>query len=238
MNDDDDKDARGPSSIHWGDMGALALAGGFSLFGIYLCVDMVLGGHPLAVLFRKAPEQKAAQRPLSDEEVRALPFHAARGETVILTNHPPAAFRVGDPFPEIKSWASLRITLERSLCLGDCPSYAVQIAGDGRVFWRGGQCVAEKGERKARIAPAEVQALVGKFRDAGYFDLKDRYAAAITDQPTYRTSIRFDGRSKSVSDYAGAMAGMPKAVTALEDAIDKAAGTARWIGRRGACVRG
>lgn len=91
MNDDDDKDDGRPSSIHWGDMGALVLAAGFSLFGVYLCVDMVLGGHPLAILFRKAPEQKAAPRPLSDEEARALPFQARipqNRSSIVFALHP------------------------------------------------------------------------------------------------------------------------------------------------------
>jgi hypothetical protein len=36
-------------------------------------------------------------------------------------------------------------------------------------------------------------------------------------------------RQKSVEDYEGKLAGMPKVVTELEDAVDKAAGTDRWL---------
>lgn len=69
---------------HWGDYGALVLAGGFSLFGLYLIVTMIFGGHPLAVLFRKPPEQTQPAIP-SEEEQRAAPFHTEPGEVVLST---------------------------------------------------------------------------------------------------------------------------------------------------------
>lgn len=227
MNDDDD-DPRPPR--HWGDYGALLLAGGFSLFGFYLAVTMALGGHPLAVLFRKqAGPVTAAPAPVSDEEARRLPFHAEKGEVVIMTNHPPPVFAGGNSFPQIRDWSSLRITLVRSICFGPCPIYTVQISGDGSVVFQGQDCVARKGEHRAKIATSAVAALVQRFKDVDYFSLKDQYIAPVTDNPPYRTSISFDGRSKTVVDYVGGMVGMPKSVGEIEDAIDKAAGTDQWI---------
>jgi len=79
---DEEDDYKPPR--HWGDYGALFLAGGFSLFGLYLIVNMISGGHPLAVLFRKPPEQAQPAIP-SEEEQRAAPFHAEPGEVVLST---------------------------------------------------------------------------------------------------------------------------------------------------------
>jgi len=81
MNDDQD-DVRPP--VHWGDFGALILAGGFSLFGLYLIGDMLLGGHPLAVLFG-TPARQTHQPVPSEAEQMAAPFHAQPGEVVIST---------------------------------------------------------------------------------------------------------------------------------------------------------
>lgn len=84
MSMDEDDDRRPP--IHWGDFGALFLAGGFSLFGLYLVVDLLLGGHPMAVLFRPPPAQTQAQPQVpSAQEQMAAPFQTQPGEVVLST---------------------------------------------------------------------------------------------------------------------------------------------------------
>jgi len=232
--DDDERDCRPP--FHWGDFGALLLAGGFSLFGLYLVVDLLMGGHPLAVLFRAPPQQQATKP--TEADWRDKKFTTAPGEVVISTATGLPVGTADSGFPSIKDWGSLRITLSRSVCYGTCPVYSVQISGDGTVVYHGQDCVAQRGEQSARIPPATVRALVGAFRQTRFFSLRERYAASITDNPTYTTSIAFDGRKKTVSDYAGAAVGMPEAVSVLEDAIDKAAGTERWIYGRGRTCAG
>lgn len=220
---DDDKDFR--PSMHWGDMGGLLLAGGFSLFGLYLVLTMMFGGHPLGILFQEAP--KPAPRALTQEDWNRKKFTTQPGEIVLSTS---MARPAGASFPPVKDWASLRIRLERDVCLGRCPSYTVEIAGDGSVTYDGRACVAVRGEQRARISADAVRGLVAKFRDLDFFTLRDRYASEVTDHPTTTTAITYDGRTKSVVDYVGLEAGMPRAVTGLEDAVDAAAGTKRWIG--------
>jgi len=134
------------------------------------------------------------------------------------------------PFPLISDWSSLRITLERTPCYGTCPGYSVEIAGDGTVTYMGQHFVAEKGVRTARIPQSAVRALYEAFVKADFFWSLDEYSAPITDLPTKIVTISFDGHSKSVLDYAGERQGMPKAIADLEEAIDAAAGTAKWIG--------
>jgi hypothetical protein len=75
--DDDADDMRVP--IAWGDMGALALAGGASLFALFLIGDMLLGGHPLAALFPAPPRPPAP----SAQEMRNAPMQLAPGEVRI-----------------------------------------------------------------------------------------------------------------------------------------------------------
>lgn len=133
------------------------------------------------------------------------------------------------PFPQIRDWSSLRITLERSMCFGTCPAYRVEIDGDGTVRYHGERFVGVTGDRTDHIDPAKVRALFEQFRRADYFWTLDHYRAQVTDLPQFTTSISFDGREKTVTDYAGAWIGMPKAINDLEQAIDETAGTQQWV---------
>jgi ankyrin repeat protein len=133
------------------------------------------------------------------------------------------------PFPEIKDWGSLRMTLSRTTCFGECPAYSVEVRGGGTVTYQGKEFVLITGEHHSRISRKQVQQLFAKFRQADYFSLKDEYKASITDSPTKTTSIEFDGRRKQVKDYVGSYVGMPEVVTELEGSFDELAGTKKWV---------
>jgi len=133
------------------------------------------------------------------------------------------------PFPEIKSWDTLRIKLTRTGCYGSCPEYSVEIQGDGHVLFDGEQNVLMLGHHTGWISKDAVTGLVDQFRAVDYFSLKGEYVSMTTDLPTYTTSIEFDGIKKSVKDYQGLYAGMPEGVPRLESEIDRAAGTDKWI---------
>jgi hypothetical protein len=135
-----------------------------------------------------------------------------------------------DALPGIKDRSSLRILLVRTVCYGDCPFYGVEIRGDGTATYCGIGSVSEVGERTRQVTDAELSGLLEQFQAANFFALKDEYAAAITDNPEYRVAIAYDGKQKAVIDYVGEQAGMPASVTALEDAIDRVAGTSEWVG--------
>ena len=133
------------------------------------------------------------------------------------------------PFPEIHNWDSVRIGLLRTGCYGACPSYSVEIQGNGPVLFNGEQNVLITGHHRGQISREAVADLVTMFRNADYFSLKDEYVAMITDLPTVFTSIEFDGHKKSVKDYVGFAAGMPGIVDELEGRIEQIAGTDKWI---------
>jgi hypothetical protein len=135
-------------------------------------------------------------------------------------------------FPEIHDWNSLRITLSRSPCYGKCPTYEVEIHGDGTVLYDGKANVATKGRHTAKISRESLVKLVDAFRKADYFSLSDRYVSAVTDNPAYETSISFDGVSKSVLDYVGRSVGMPSTISDVEAAIDRLSGADKRVGRK------
>jgi hypothetical protein len=133
------------------------------------------------------------------------------------------------PFPEIKDWNSLRIKLQRTVCYGTCPAYSIEIRGDGSVTYIGGSFTLITGKHHEQIPVSTVVSLVDKFRAADYFSLKDRYHWNVTDNPTYTTSIEFDGIKKEVIDYVGLEDGMPEVVEMLENSIDDAVGIEKWL---------
>lgn len=140
----------------------------------------------------------------------------------------------------------LKISLQRTACFGSCPDYLVTIDGYGNIIFEtrplieGSEAeihqmmapdtgILVPGRHIDRIAEIAVDDLVEQFRAARFFELKDEYRYPVTDNPTYILTIDTGNGAKRVVDYVGRKAGMPASVTALEDAVDGVAGTARWV---------
>jgi Domain of unknown function (DUF6438) len=135
------------------------------------------------------------------------------------------------------------ITLSRTSCFGYCPTYKLTISADGAVTFEGRDYVKTKGTVKSRISRTQLQQLISEFKNANYFSLKDKYeseedgcSTVWTDYPSATTSIRIDGKSKSILHYYGCHkdpgnAMYPKGLTELESKIDEIVGTERWIGQ-------
>jgi len=124
------------------------------------------------------------------------------------------------------------VTLERGACFGACPIYTVTIRGDGSVTYQGQRFVEAMGEQSDRVTPQAFAGIIAKANAARFFDLRPEYRAQITDIPTYVITVTLDGRTHRVVDYGGVSAGMPQAVRALENEIDRATGASRWTGQQ------
>ncbi|MBN8607943.1 MAG: hypothetical protein J0L81_13590 [Caulobacterales bacterium] len=141
------------------------------------------------------------------------------------------------PAPTPENAGPVEIVLERTPCFGFCPDYRVTISGDGGVLFEGRRFVNVTGEQHGQISPAEVEALLARFDAIGFDELRSEYRGQMTDLPTTTITLTRNGRSKSVLDYGGVSAGMPRAVRELQDEIDRVAGTSRWVLRDGRPVR-
>lgn len=157
----------------------------------------------------------------------------ARAVILLATLFIAACASVAPPAPA----DDVRISLTRTRCFGFCPDYTVTIASDGEVTYEGRGFVAVTGVQHAQIPREDVSRLLARFDAIGFTSLRDEYSARATDLPTYTLSLTRNGRTKSVRDYGGAMAGMPEAVRALQDEVDRVADTARWVTRNGEPVR-
>lgn len=131
----------------------------------------------------------------------------------------------------------VQIQLTRGVCFGFCPDYTVTINGDGQVRYEGRRFVNAVGERTATIPRADVERLVARFDEIGFDQLRNEYRGRMTDMPTYTVSITRNGQTKTVLDYGGVDAGMPRAVRDLEQEIDRVAGTPQWVLRNGQPVQ-
>lgn len=131
-------------------------------------------------------------------------------------------------FPVIHDWSSLNIRMQRLGCTLPCPSYSVEISGNGSVTFIGGISVAVPGRHQSQISHDALAQLLDRFRGANFLALDDEYRFKAPDLPTTILTLSFDGVNKSVTDYAGEQIGMPQAVRDLEDSIDEAARTAVW----------
>ena len=129
------------------------------------------------------------------------------------------------------------VSLERTVCFGTCPSYKVTIARNGTVTFEGRDFVKTKGTATAQIGPDKFQQLVDEFEKIKYFSLRDQYSqssdgctSVVTDNPNANTSLRLNGRVKSVSHYFGCRGPeILQGLASLERKIDEVAGTEKWI---------
>jgi TonB family protein len=126
--------------------------------------------------------------------------------------HPPL------PFPEVKDLKAVTITLSRG-------SYSLKITGDGTIEYDGVGSVCVEGKHHGRISEEDVRALLQNFRTAKYFSLDDEYGGTATDSYTTVSSITIGGQKKRI-EY---MDGAPLELSGLEDAIDTASHSRKWV---------
>lgn len=132
------------------------------------------------------------------------------------------------PLPTVPL-SKVHISLERGGCFGSCPSYRVDIYGDGRVVYRGDAYVDVVGEHSYRVPTEEVAALVKSLAAKDIWSLRPVYRAPITDNPVRILTMNMDGQTHRLEEYVGQMVGMPPAVSAFEVEIDKVAHSETWI---------
>jgi ankyrin repeat protein len=149
------------------------------------------------------------------------------GFTIMGRMRPLPAPKIHRPVPE-GPLEGVSIELQRTNCLGTCPLYSVRLNGDGSAVYSGGDFVLVRGEHRFEVPKQSVRCLLEAFRAADFWSLHPEYRAPITDLPTYRLTLRIGARSKTVVDYDGEAVGMPRAVTALEAAVDRIGGD-RWV---------
>ena len=105
------------------------------------------------------------------------------------------------PLPPPENLTDIEITLERTLCYGNCPVYSVTIDGEGNVVYEGKKFVRVEGVRMYTIPQEDVKELVAMFYGIGYFSLNDRYDVPVTDNRTIITSLKIADKINSINNF-------------------------------------
>jgi len=120
--------------------------------------------------------------------------------------------------------------LQRSSCYGECPVYSVRVYGDGSLIYRGEHYVRVRGGRTGRLDHAQMQTLRAAFRDANFLEAPYQCGATATDNSTARLYFTDGHKARLISHYHGCQ-DAPRALTQLEDEIDRILGTEHWVGK-------
>ena len=129
------------------------------------------------------------------------------------------------------------IILQRDGCEGPCPVYRLVLFADGTVLYQGQYHVRRTGFAKGGIAPEALIKLVADIDASGFFQLDNNYGDGNTEhcdavdngRPRVIITVSSQGRAKTVLHHHRCRGAIPDRITALEDRIDQAAGTALWI---------
>jgi hypothetical protein len=119
------------------------------------------------------------------------------------------------------------VSLTRTPCDGTCPAYRVRIDGTGRIEFFGQVGVCEARPRPASVDRASAQRLILALRDAGFTSVP-RILGQRSDLAGQVVELRVGAVSHRVVDNGVPTADAPL-VAAAATAIDRLAGTARWL---------
>jgi hypothetical protein len=132
------------------------------------------------------------------------------------------------------------VSLQRSTCLGNCPSYTVTVTADGQVNFVGHAHV-RAGVASGLATPAQLASIFAAVKQAELRSMRDSYVGSddgcemvMSDQPGVKITVVDAEGSKTVDFYNGCTGAVADAVRPrieqLARSIDQQLDTARWIG--------
>ena len=133
--------------------------------------------------------------------------------------------------------ADTLVSLQRGACEQRCAVYRLTIYADGTVTWDGRYFVRKTGLVRATLAPEAVARLVDDLQRDGFFELQGNYGydgrancdSIDGDGPSAILTVSSRGRSKTVLHNHRCVSVDARRLVAMEDRIDRAVGTVRWI---------
>ena len=157
--------------------------------------------------------------------------------TVLLVACAFATLSFSQPVKTTEPAPDTLITLQRGACEQRCAVYRLTIFADGSVIYEGQHFVRRNGLIKAGISPEVLAKLITDLETGGFFQLEANYGYGNTthctsidsDGPAAILSVSNQGRSKTVLHNHRCVGPDAKRLTELEDKIDRAVGTVKWI---------
>jgi Domain of unknown function (DUF6438) len=142
-----------------------------------------------------------------------------------------AAGRGADRLAVLRDNPEALIQMRKSACAPDrCSVYSVSIFGDGNVTYEGQANVAVVGQRRSKISSDRLSELISAIDAMDFLDLPA--SGCVCSAGTGRQMVTLDYRPGSVQKTIVHDSGCwsaPPTLGALEAAIDRATGDAKWI---------
>lgn len=119
---------------------------------------------------------------------------------------------------------SLFFSMSRTPCFGQCPTYQVQVLGDGRATYVGSGNVARLGSFSGKLSQAQMLALLAEAQEQGFFKMDAEYDEPVTDLPSTFITFQAFGMRKQVKGRVG----MPSGLRALRDHAEALLDEVQW----------
>jgi len=114
---------------------------------------------------------------------------------------------------------SLFFRLERTPCFGPCKAYRISVYRSGYATFDGILNMEKEGPHAHRIEKKVLEDLLVKAQELGFFDLKDKYDAEVTDLPSTVVRIAANGKDKTVLGRVGAPSAFKQLVEYAEGVL-------------------
>jgi len=98
------------------------------------------------------------------------------------------------------------ISMERTPCLGKCPSYTITIFNTGKVIYDGKDFAERQGKHQMRLTPDQIKELRNYIIAIKLFEMERKYDKPITDIPSCFLYVNLDGKDKKILDRVDAPA--------------------------------
>lgn len=117
--------------------------------------------------------------------------------------------------PPVKE--NIFLTMERTPCFGQCPSFKFTIFNTGMVIYEGFNFVKKEGKYKSKLTRDQLNEIIEQIESKKIFNLQDKYDAKITDIPSCILYINLNGKKKKIYDRHGA----PNELKQFEKLVEK-----------------
>jgi TonB family protein len=99
------------------------------------------------------------------------------------------------------------IVVNRSGCLGTCPSYTITLGKDGTVLYDGYNYAKRSGKWKAAMNKSQFVGITSLLFAIHFFEMNETYATGVTDLPWVTITVKTPNETKKVTtDYYAPLA--------------------------------
>ena len=117
------------------------------------------------------------------------------------------------------------ITIQRTMCYGDCPAYQFAVNSKGDATYTAEKNLPQLGTFKGKVSLENFARLCYVLDHLGFLRLEDKYSASWTDDSTCIVTVRSANGEKRVSDYGNVG---PIQLWLIQQVLDRARDEVAW----------